>query len=307
MIVNDTASKCIQGHSQEGTHMAFENFWKRDRERHGGDRNREDWRSRAGEWREAVQGGRGQRDYGRNVASGEDQDFNQRGWREGSDYYGNRDESFGGRNQRYQGSEGYGGGQGRRDYPMSQWRDEDQGRDEGQWRGMGGASREYGGRNYTGARYGRDISDETSGGSYGMGGYGRDLDYGRRGALGYGGYGGMGGAESGSSIYGQGEQHRGRGPRGYRRSDERIREDICDMLTDDPYIDASNMEVTVKDCEVTLSGNVSSREDKRRAEDIAERISGVKDVHNSLRVSAEQRGMEQTGTQAGQVGQTAKH
>jgi osmotically-inducible protein OsmY len=164
-----------------------------------------------------------------------------------------------------------------------------------------------GARSYTGARYGRDISDESSAGSYGMGGYGRDLDYGRRGALGYGGYGGMGGAESGSSTYGQSEQHRGRGPRGYRRSDERIREDICDMLTDDPYIDASNMEVTVKECEVTLSGNVSSREDKRRAEDIAERISGVKDVHNSLRVSAEQRGMEQTGTQAGQVGQTAKH
>jgi hypothetical protein len=155
------------------------------------------------------------------------------------------------------------------------------------------------------------LSDDSSAGSYGMGGYGRDLDYGRRGASGYGGYGGMGGAETGSSIgstiYGQGEQHRGRGPRGYRRSDERIREDICDMLTDDPYIDASNMEVTVKDCEVTLSGTVSSREDKRRAEDVAERISGVKDVHNSLRVSAEQPGMEQTGTQAGQVGQTAKH
>jgi osmotically-inducible protein OsmY len=37
----------------------------------------------------------------------------------------------------------------------------------------------------------------------------------------------------------------GRGPRGYRRSDERIREDINDRLTDDWYIDASDVEVIV--------------------------------------------------------------
>lgn len=76
----------------------------------------------------------------------------------------------------------------------------------------------------------------------------------------------------------------GRGPRGYRRSDERIREDINDHLTDDWYIDASDVEVTVNNGMVTLTGLVDSRDAKRRAEDIAECVSGVTDVSNQLRV-----------------------
>lgn len=80
-------------------------------------------------------------------------------------------------------------------------------------------------------------------------------------------------------------EHRGRGPKGYRRSDDRIREDINDRLTDDAWLDASNIEVSVSDCEVTLSGTVDSRQAKRRAEDIAERVSGVEDVQNSIRVN----------------------
>jgi osmotically-inducible protein OsmY len=80
--------------------------------------------------------------------------------------------------------------------------------------------------------------------------------------------------------------HRGRGPRGYTRSDERIREDLNDRLTDDPYIDASDIEVAVNNGEVTLSGTVESRGAKRRAEDIAEHVSGVRHVQNNLRVRA---------------------
>jgi osmotically-inducible protein OsmY len=76
----------------------------------------------------------------------------------------------------------------------------------------------------------------------------------------------------------------GRGPRGYQRSDERIREDVNDRLTDDWYIDASDVEVSVNNCMVTLTGRVNSRDEKRRAEDIAECISGVTDISNQLRV-----------------------
>jgi len=76
----------------------------------------------------------------------------------------------------------------------------------------------------------------------------------------------------------------GRGPRGYRRSDERIREDVNDHLTDDWYVDASDVEVTVNNSMVTLTGRVDSRDAKRRAEDIAECVSGVSDVSNQLRV-----------------------
>lgn len=101
-------------------------------------------------------------------------------------------------------------------------------------------------------------------------------------------------------------EFRGRGPRGYRRSDERIREEVCEALTDSPMIDASNMDVTVENCEVTLEGTVTSREDKRRAEDIADSVAGVRDVHNRLRIQSdlEDKGMtsspmsDMTATQA---------
>jgi hypothetical protein len=80
-------------------------------------------------------------------------------------------------------------------------------------------------------------------------------------------------------------RYAGRGPRGYRRSDERIREDVNDRLTDDPNLDATDIEVGGDDGAVTLSGTVTNRPGKRRAEDLAESVSGVKDVNNQLRVS----------------------
>jgi osmotically-inducible protein OsmY len=80
-------------------------------------------------------------------------------------------------------------------------------------------------------------------------------------------------------------QHRGRGPKGYTRSDERIREDVCDRLTDDAVVDASEIEVLVSAAEVTLNGSVGSRAEKRRAEDCVESVMGVGHVQNNLRVS----------------------
>ncbi len=78
--------------------------------------------------------------------------------------------------------------------------------------------------------------------------------------------------------------HRGSGPANYKRSDERILEDINDCLTDDWQLDARNIEVSVNDGEVTLNGTVDHRNSKRRAEDLAEDISGVGHVQNNLRV-----------------------
>jgi osmotically-inducible protein OsmY len=76
----------------------------------------------------------------------------------------------------------------------------------------------------------------------------------------------------------------GRGPKGYQRSDERIREDVSEELAFAGDIDASDIEVHVSNCIVTLDGEVESREEKRFAEDIAEAAPGVRDVHNNLRV-----------------------
>ncbi|WP_341018872.1 BON domain-containing protein [Brevundimonas diminuta] len=81
------------------------------------------------------------------------------------------------------------------------------------------------------------------------------------------------------------ENNRGRGPRGYTRSDERIREDVSDRLSDDWRVDASDIEVSVTGGEVTLGGTVRSRDDKRRAEDLADDCSGVKHVQNNLRIN----------------------
>jgi hypothetical protein len=80
--------------------------------------------------------------------------------------------------------------------------------------------------------------------------------------------------------------YRGRGPRGYRRSDDRIREDVCDCLTHAADVDATDIDVQVAEGIVTLSGTVDGRYAKRRSEDIAETVNGVRDVNNQLRVQA---------------------
>lgn len=100
-------------------------------------------------------------------------------------------------------------------------------------------------------------------------------------------------ASRGSSLGGNWQSGRsstgmytGKGPKGYRRSDDRIKEDVCESLQDHPAIDASEIEIDVKDGMVTLSGTVDSRQVKRMAEDCVERLSGVSDVKNDLRVMA---------------------
>jgi hypothetical protein len=101
------------------------------------------------------------------------------------------------------------------------------------------------------------------------------------------GYGRVYGNAAGPSTYverGEVRHFRGRGPKNYKRSDSRIREDINDMLTDDRFLDATNIEVEVNDGEVILTGTIESKAAKRRAEDLAELISGVKHLENRLRI-----------------------
>lgn len=77
---------------------------------------------------------------------------------------------------------------------------------------------------------------------------------------------------------------RGRGPKGYQRSDERLLEEVNERLMHDDDIDASEISVSVDKGEIMLSGTVNSRDEKRRAEDIADDVSGVQHVQNNLRV-----------------------
>jgi len=94
--------------------------------------------------------------------------------------------------------------------------------------------------------------------------------------------------------------HRGRGPKGYQRTDERIHDDVCEAITRDPYIDATDMAVRVKDGVVTLEGEAPSRQMKHRAEDCADSCSGVKDVENHLRVSPPEASASRTASPSAQ-------
>lgn len=126
-------------------------------------------------------------------------------------------------------------------------------------------------------------------------------------------YGGARGGHAEYGVYGQFGQERhglqrqagqyaGRGPRGYQRADERIREEVCDLLTIDPDIDATDVTVEIKGGEVVLSGTVADREQKRCAEDVAESVQGVTEVRNELRVKRDER----QGTMGGSESAHAK-
>jgi osmotically-inducible protein OsmY len=107
---------------------------------------------------------------------------------------------------------------------------------------------------------------------------------------------------------------RGKGPRNYTRSDDRIKEDINDRLSDDSWVDASDIDVTVSGAEVTLTGTVNDRSEKRRAEDLAEAVSGVKHVENRIRVGKQESNLSSgtsssigTGTSVGSTGTTGSY
>jgi len=119
--------------------------------------------------------------------------------------------------------------------------------------------------------------------SWGSTGFGRSggQDFGQGG---YGGYPiGYEPRYGGSQGGGYRESFFGRGPRNYQRSDERIREDVCERLTEHPGIDATDIDIVVTGREVTLEGAVEDREQKRMVEDMVEYGPGVKDVHNHLK------------------------
>jgi len=187
--------------------------------------------------------------------------------------------------------------------------------------GQGGSN--YGtGSNYgysSGAPYAARYSSYGPGSSQGFQGYGQgtgaraSYPQGDRDAGNFGqGYGQYGSEFQGSAGRGS---FAGRGPKGYQRSDARISEDVCDRLAESPEVDASNIEVKVENGEVTLTGSVAERGEKRRAEDLIENVSGVREVHNHLRVNRGQGGHDDglgrtsvlgldTGANAGSTGGT---
>src|SRR5690606_30482013 len=101
---------------------------------------------------------------------------------------------------------------------------------------------------------------------------------------------------SGRGNFGARGGYRGVGPRNYSRSDERIREDLNERLTEADDLDASDITVEVSNGVATLGGMVPQRWMKHRAEDLADGCTGVRDVRNPVRVGEADGGAEATGS-----------
>jgi hypothetical protein len=134
-------------------------------------------------------------------------------------------------------------------------------------------------------RYGSNTGAQWggTGGSYGQGGLGGSYGSGHPDQ----GAGWMGHGQHGQGWYGGGQPQggsRGKPPKGYQRSDERLREMICERLMEDGRIDASDVEIEVQGGRVTLAGSVDSRMSKYQIEDMIEQF-GVGDVQNNLRIA----------------------
>lgn len=76
----------------------------------------------------------------------------------------------------------------------------------------------------------------------------------------------------------------GHGPKNFKRSDDRIYQEVCDALMKDREVDASTIGVKVQAGTVFLSGKVKSRQVKKLAERVIEDLPGVKDVRNELTI-----------------------
>jgi len=151
--------------------------------------------------------------------------------------------------------------------------------------GSGPSRQEYSGQGSQGGRAGaqRDFADWNQRSGWNPGGTSQDSS--------------ARGAEPGTAP------KRGRGPKGYKRSDERIREDVCDRLGGQGEVDVSEVEVQVKEGRVTLTGTVSNQRDKRHLEDLSEAVQGVQEVVNQLRIY---RGDAQRGGASATVGSEDK-
>jgi osmotically-inducible protein OsmY len=177
--------------------------------------------------------------------------------------------------------------------------------------GSAGSQGQYGQGQYGQGQYGQGQYGQ---GQYGQGQYGGQYGDGRSGMQGGQGFGAgrfgsaseRGGNEQPTTgSWGQREESRGmtgrsatdegrtrgrfrgKGPKDWVRSDERIREEVCELLADSDDVDASGITVKVESGEVTLDGAVDSRQAKREAEEVACRARGVKDCLNHLRVKSE--------------------
>ena len=84
------------------------------------------------------------------------------------------------------------------------------------------------------------------------------------------------------------EEQRGGGERRIaqrRRPDAALVQELQEILSNDPELDATEIEVEVQGGAVTLRGVVDSSDARLLAEELVESVTGVHEVHNNLKVS----------------------
>ena len=188
--------------------------------------------------------------------------------------YRDRDDRFRGRDDedRHYARTRWGSGDYRENYSRGEWDADRAGGRYGVDRdGLTGEPADRYARGSYGPSYGRDFADDV---------YGADYD--RTGGTRYD-------SRPATAVqWGTGpaarQSFRGRGPKGFQRSDDRLRELVSERLEEHDAIDASDIEVAVAGGEVTLTGTVDDRRTKRLAEDVAGSVTGIRDVHNQLKV-----------------------
>jgi osmotically-inducible protein OsmY len=230
------------------------------------------------------QGGESRR-YQRGQESGRNEDYG-RGQEQG---YGRSRYSEGGYEEsqyRQRQPSGYGGGMQRAGFRGEQQRGHGEFREQ-----RHSASSEWRPEDYSQERqgYGRQYEEQSFAQPY-PAGFQREFGLSQRAAQ----------YRSGREGYSTTASHRGKGPKGYTRSDDRLKELICERLTDDPSIDASEISLEVTSQVVKLTGTVDDRQTKYEVEELIERCGGVKDIDNQLRVrSGSSQSSQQMGSQGG--------
>jgi osmotically-inducible protein OsmY len=240
------------------------------RERHYGSRNEEE-RSRDWDEQSGQRGSSGYSGGGESEQSGWRRDMDEDRWGQGGygqSQYGQREQ--GGYGQSQYGQRGQGG------YGQSQYGQREQG-------SYGGGTRQQYGRQYESQSFDQPYPS----------GFQSDFGSSQRSRSGFG-----------SEGYGESGAHRGKGPKGYTRSDERLKEVICEKLTDDPMIDASEINIEVTGQTVKLTGTVDDRSTKYEVEELVERCGGVKDIDNQLRVRSQGGSMQTSQTTGSGTSQT---
>jgi len=92
------------------------------------------------------------------------------------------------------------------------------------------------------------------------------------------------------NMYGLNREYSSKGrfsgttPKNFKRSDERIYDEICDRLSQGGHFDVSDVEIKVEDGEVTLEGSLDNRSDKHRIEMLADSVMGVKEITNQIKI-----------------------